>query len=161
MQPHRLPRNLFAGLATITHSPRGLLCVRKSWAIRNGHEGPPCRSLFELSSELLPDRARCVFASTTPPRSADRCLGKRRTPPEQRSERSSSPRCSDRFSSIKHHFDIRCHPLFYRPYLYYNYRNRHRIYTEASLFFITRLVTGDFGMRGTVFISLPLRFISL
>lgn len=54
MQPHRLPRNLFAGLATITHSPRGLLCVRKSRAIRNGHEGPPRRSLFELSSECCP-----------------------------------------------------------------------------------------------------------
>lgn len=69
MQPHRLPRNLFAGLATITHSPRGLLCVRKSRAIRNEHEGPPRRSLFGLSSECRPDRARC-FASTISPRSA-------------------------------------------------------------------------------------------
>jgi len=48
---------------------RELLCVRKSRAIRNEHEGPPRRSLFGLASELLPDRARC-FASTIPPRSA-------------------------------------------------------------------------------------------
>jgi hypothetical protein len=75
MQPHRLPRNLFAGLATITHSPRGLLCVRKSRAIRNEHEGPPRRSLFALSSEccsieLVVSRAR--FRRDR----EQRCLGK-------------------------------------------------------------------------------------
>lgn len=72
MQPHRLPRNLFAGLATITHSPRGLLCVRKSWAIRNGHEGPatsiPLRVLFRAVA-----RSSCVSRATTLPRSAGRC----------------------------------------------------------------------------------------
>lgn len=87
MQPHRLPRNLFAGLATITHSPRGLLCVRKSRAIRNGHEGPPRRSLFGASlPRVLPDRARCSARHDSASEIDRRCLGERGTPFGQREE---------------------------------------------------------------------------
>lgn len=96
MQPHRLPRNLFAGLATITHSPRGLLCVRKSQAIRNGHDerrASARRSLFGALFRVRSDRARC--SASTIQLARDRPAmrsGKTRIVRERERERVSSRR---------------------------------------------------------------------
>lgn len=159
---------------------RGLLCVRKSRAIRNGHEGPPRRSLFELSSECWPIEQQLCFASTILPRSAGRCLRKTESPylnGEVRDLRLNVVPidCNLLFDNRKRLRYLDVHTvltfilytailtfiLFYCIFIICIIIIIGPIYTETSLFFTARPVTGNFEMMGTVFIFLSLRFMSL